>query len=601
MDFGRFDQPITWSGAAPKPKEEERKKPGGVKGLLASALPTIGGAIGAVGGSFIAPVAGTAAGGAGGAAVGELLRQRLMGESPNAGRLATEVALGAVPGVLKGVKGAVQGAKAISEGGEQAAKRGLLKRVANNQTKAGSGLQVGGGVGDINRVDEAAEAFQRMGITGTPEKQLRKINDVMKAKGSEVDTILAKNPIKLDGNAVKARVAQAIDDPTTYAELDLATPAATKALTAHLDKFAKATTAKEINDYIKVLNPIASKAQDKLARGAALTAKENAALAAKKAGDDVLKEYPEIAPLKKDMAILFERNPQVAKESTKTSGIPILGIKSKAVKQTGDAIRTKAGSLGSVAAKDRPLLKAVVQQGATRVAASPFTAEPIDQGDSVPISQSTADMTNDTTMMPASNSSMDALNTRGADSASMSGEPDMMPQIDQAIQQALANGDTKGLNNLLAVAEYYQSRQKASAASKPLSAEAAKVVSNAQTGISALTDFNSLIEQDPSAFSRTNIPGVGILDKVTAGRASGALGTSGLNAARQQVIDIIARLRTGAAITNDEAARFEQFVPQPGDPPEVRAQKTQYLMQQFQMVADRSGSAGTDLQQATGL
>ena len=59
-----------------------------------------------------------------------------------------------------------------------------------------------------------------------------------------------------------------------------------------------------------------------------------------------------------------------------------------------------------------------------------------------------------------------------------------------------------------------------------------------------------------------------------------------------------ARLRTGAAISNDEAARFATFVPLPGDPPETRQQKISYLMNQFQMVANRSGSAGTDLESA---
>lgn len=131
---------------------------------------------------------------------------------------------------------------------------------------------------------------------------------------------------------------------------------------------------------------------------------------------------------------------------------------------------------------------------------------------------------------------------------------------------------------------------------KPLSAEASKVVSNAQTGINALKDFNRLITENPTGFGKTSIPGVGVLDRLSGGRASGALGTSEIDAARDQVIDVIARLRTGAAISKEEASRFERYVPRPGDTPAAKAQKLKYLMDQFQFVAERSGGAGTDLQ-----
>jgi len=194
---------------------------------------------------------------------------------------------------------------------------------------------------------------------------------------------------------------------------------------------------------------------------------------------------------------------------------------------------------------------------------------------------------------PMMSDNMPSLNPEGTPNATTTGN-----DYEAAAKDALARGDYKAFDAIMKLADSFG--PSSSAAVKPLSAEAAKVVSNAQTGIQALQDFNSLIDTDPGAFSRTNIPGVGVIDKLTAGRASGALGTSGLNAARQQVIDVIARLRTGAAISADEAARFEQFVPQPGDPPEVRQQKTGYLLNQFQMVAQRSGTAGTDLQQMAG-
>lgn len=132
------------------------------------------------------------------------------------------------------------------------------------------------------------------------------------------------------------------------------------------------------------------------------------------------------------------------------------------------------------------------------------------------------------------------------------------------------------------------------AAQKPLSAEAAKTVSNAELGLQALGDFEGIMQSDPSVLGRTIIPGRDLLG----GLGANVLGTAGIDAARAQVVDIIARLRTGAAITNDEAARFTQFLPVAADTPEVAAQKINYLRSQFQNVLTRTGNGGTDLESA---
>lgn len=603
-----------------KAAESTKPKVSGVKRFVAGALPIVAGAIGAVGGSALGP-AGTIGGGAGGSALGEALRQRLLGEKADAKKIATEAALGAVPGVLKGAKAGVQaikGARAAKSAetvktSTQVAKTAtvpttgaetkptLLSKLSTNRTRAASGIKTDPGVGGIERADDAAETFQRLKITGTPEKQLRKINEVMASHGKQVDYILAKNPIQLDGTAVKAQVAKAIEDPLKYAELDLSTPGAQRALNTHLEKFAQAKTAKEVNDYVKTLNKVATRAKAKLDKGGTVTDKEAAALAAKRSGDEVLSQYPEIAPLKRDMATLFERNADVTKKSQETVGIPILGIKSRKLAQARAGAESKMGSqlnkVDQVASSGagqatKKMGGALFGQWGTRAVAAPLLEDQ---------SPTSTDTTNQTTMTTPiiSNTvpNIESSNTTLATNASNSSFFSDPAQVEQAYLQALNSGDSETANALI---KGYELFGQSSGGGKPLSAEAAKVVSNAQTGIQALQDFNSLIDADPAAFGRTNLPGVGVLDKVTAGRASGALGTSSLNAARNQVIDVIARLRTGAAITNDEAARFEAFVPQPGDPPETRQQKINYLMGQFQMVAQRSGSAGTDLQQLAG-
>lgn len=220
---------------------------------------------------------------------------------------------------------------------------GIRQRLANAMTARGSGLKVGENVGDVNRLDEAAELYQRYGIAGTPTKQLRKIESTMDDLGTQVDDILARNPVPMSGDAVRATVQKAVDDPLRYAELDLSLPGVKRNLDMHLTKFGQATSAKDVNDYIKTLNPIAKRAQDKLNRGVALTDKEAAALAAKKAGDEALSAIPEIKPYKKDMAILFDRNVQTSKEVGKGSNIPVVGGVLKAPNSLMRSAQSKAG------------------------------------------------------------------------------------------------------------------------------------------------------------------------------------------------------------------------------------------------------------------
>lgn len=98
-----------------QPAPQPKKKKGG---FLTRLLPTVGGALGAVGGSIVAPFFGTAAGGALGSAAGEFLRQKITGDTEGGlGNIVREGAFGAIPGVGKAAKGTVsliRGAKAAT-------------------------------------------------------------------------------------------------------------------------------------------------------------------------------------------------------------------------------------------------------------------------------------------------------------------------------------------------------------------------------------------------------------------------------------------------------------------------------------------------------
>lgn len=93
---------------AAKPKE---------RGILETWLPTLLGVAGGVGGSLIAPGAGTAAGGAGGAALGEWIAQQMSGEKTDVGRIVGEGALGTIGGIGRGVKAVGAATKVLKGGG----------------------------------------------------------------------------------------------------------------------------------------------------------------------------------------------------------------------------------------------------------------------------------------------------------------------------------------------------------------------------------------------------------------------------------------------------------------------------------------------------
>lgn len=130
-------------------------------------------------------------------------------------------------------------------------------------------------------------------------------------------------------------------------------------------------------------------------------------------------------------------------------------------------------------------------------------------------------------------------------------------------------------------------------ANKPLSSAASKDVSNAETGIRGISDLQGMLQQDPGVIKRTLVPGRGLFG----GFLGNVVDTNGFDAARQQIVDVIARLRTGAAISKSEESRFLKFLPQPFDSPTVAQQKLGYLERQFQRVAAADPAAGNEIQQ----
>jgi len=77
-----------------------------------------------------------------------------------------------------------------------------------------------------------------------------------------------------------------------------------------------------------------------------------------------------------------------------------------------------------------------------------------------------------------------------------------------------------------------------------------------------------------------------------------ALGTAEYDNASRNLSDVITRLRTGAALTNEEASFYNSQLPQAFDSPEVIAQKLGVFRDLFNSISSRTGSAGTTIEDA---
>lgn len=162
-------------------------------------------------------------------------------------------------------------------------------------------------------------------------------------------------------------------------------------------------------------------------------------------------------------------------------------------------------------------------------------------------------------------------------------------QIQQAMVQAVQSGNSKQLANLTQLYGAMQSTAKAGQG-KALSSTQATQANNAVSGLSDLQAIKNTIQKDPGTIWKDALPGGSI--------ARGLTGTTDYEAAKQNVVDVISRLRSGAAITADEAKRYMGLLPAPGDSQSSALNKINRLNQLLSGFANpqaSSGSGGSDM------
>ena len=561
-----------------QPKKPPQKKK---KSFWLDQVSTAGGILGGIGGSFVAPIAGTAGGAAVGSALGEAIENAISGESLTK-NVAKEAALGGVFGaspikVAKAGIGAVTGG--ISKGVSEQATRSALQRGAQNQLGHAWGLKTGAKVGSDVLTPQRARDLQHfiakdVGVPKSANADMvaERLVNYKQLTGKNIDDIIKSADRSLspqETNQLLERVGSKIG---SLAGVDTASPIAQR-LTQQLGE------KKSISELIQFRRSLDDAVNFARNPNSPDPITERLAKTMRGEIDTITsKLVPGLKVSNGQYSKASHALDYVLPAAKSPGGVNILNNKiAGGITQRGRAAVGQLGNIGKNSAPVTTTKRGIVGRlgavGALQGA-----------GQQAPASNNLEDALMEQSMYG------DQAGLNGMQDQPVSGSPYSKENLMADIQR-----DPENAKDYIA---YYASLDEIfnpqGAAQKPLSTEAAKSVSNAEIGLSALGDFQNEITRDPSVLAKRNIPGRGLLGGVL----GNALGTRGADAAAGQIVDVIARLRTGAAITADEAKRFEQFIPTSGDPENVRQQKLNYLRNQFQMVAQRGQQGGGSLEDA---
>lgn len=145
-------------------------------------------------------------------------------------------------------------------------------------------------------------------------------------------------------------------------------------------------------------------------------------------------------------------------------------------------------------------------------------------------------------------------------------------QKSQIALELLTSGATKSPTDADKMAELYM---KANGIEAPKTGGAAstKDVMNAKSGLQSLDQIEKIIKEDPNKLYNLQLPG--------------ALGARDLDQANRNAMDVIARMRTGAAMNKNEEAMYRQFLPSILDDEKTRQQKIDDLRALFESIANQ--------------
>ena len=582
----------------------KQKKTG--RGGWASSLISEGlGTLGAIGGTVLMPGLGTAAGAALGSGLGNALEQKFRNEDTGVnwgsalGEGAISGALAALPvgKILKSVGKPLKGAGGLLTkriGGEvvkdaeqqvvkTAGKEGLLSRIG----KVGSELRqtvanpkVAAGVGGAQKEAEIAARIGK--VPGLSAKgKYGNLGSEVENLTAKIEPILSKSKGTVGGDDLFAGIRKSAEDSSHFLVGDTAYE---KQLTSVLNDLtaktggAKQLTAKQLFDYKKGLD--VDSVFKKLAKGADLNAKEASRLAVWGSLDDAItKAAPGVKLLTKEQSLLIQGASGLKAASTKTAGVPLLGIKSQGVERvlqgtrelSGRALQAVGGAGAAVGGAGQVTKAGGQSVGGllTRVAGAdllnpdPPQEEPLDLNSPDPALDPSLDPSLDSSLDPT----LDPSQTDTADSNDIYSPANVKASINSIIEQGGSQKDIASyLDNFKMMQEIDQ--LSGGKEQKPLNSTAAKTVSDMQTGLASVGELAQSYKD-----SNANSPFTGWL------RSKNPLDTNakGLQAQTALVKQLIGKALEGGVLRKEDEIKYAKILPTLNDTDENALNKLRYI------------------------
>jgi hypothetical protein len=601
--------------AQPSPQPE---KQGG--GLLDGILPFIGGIGGSLVGAPLGPI-GAIGGGAIGSGLGDLVRQLLGGHGVDAGSIGKEAAIGGVGGV------AGEALSPLIRGGVNLATKGA----AAGLDKAGSGFlssqyNVPRTIARATKMGDTIEALSKYGVHNindvTPAADIVTGRDGIISKGIRT-AVSGAHPVDTTGIAGMAKNIAAHPSITGGSDkkfIDFVNaglsamrrgrkgsiaidsdPAAVfdfiQQLEGHAADLTKGKSPALLASGDKALSKgyklLADELKDRLyggvrANGDSVNGADNA-IAAGVFGPEELKQlaaiHPQLAmdvlqaPTVRDLRGIsshFVKGSQLADETHMADqlGFKNIGEQANGVAKLvpsfqdplaplrpilgSDAVNANAGKAFKGAAQG---VRGLPTDNISRITAA-MTGQGIGQGVGAASSMPDKAQAAEGQIVPPGG-------TPPLDATAQPQDPEARKQeILKTIIGQLMFSKAKSVGDLKTALDTVSP---SGAAPKPPTDQQRRTMANAQSGLRALGNVESILGSDPNAPLKSKIPIVS--------------GKSPYAAASREINDVLTRLRTGAALNQDEQKFYEKQLPQPFDSPSTVAYKLSIFKDLFTQLA----------------
>lgn len=584
------------------------KGPGGLAGFLVNNLPSILGGVGLVGGEVLDPFGGGLVTGAGASALGEGIKEKLLGRSLSPKQIAIQAAeTAALGGAGKAFKAARTGSKALigasnpvatdvaTDVTKPAFREGLTTQGQQMQAR---GLGISGGAHISGAPDLFPQDTSRMLTTLRSEKiplgnantAAEMVQNKLVGYGSKIDQALAASNKPL-GTGDKTGVMSAFKDAIEKL------PGVDSAVRKNAENLATNYT-KNVKNAVDENNFIRGLDQDVISYIAnpdtATAAKQQAATTLRRIlRDHVNTIVPGVEKANNAYHALSEIKPYLAKgmrEVNQPSGSIFGRIASSGPVQKTEAIVgrgiEKAGTIGkSGSTAPIPSLagaSSIRGQIAGRTVA-PILGTPLKTAKKIGVQAGvralgSAESTSNQRQANPPTDLATALMQSGSpqDNAQAPQSPYPIENLQSDIQRDPKNADT-----YMKIYQFYQD-QIAATQPKPLNSTQQQQANNANSALTDLQSISDMLKQDPSLLVKDVLP-TSIGHRLT--------GTTDYEAARKNIADVIARLRSGAAINASEEKLYNSLLPTAGDSQESAQRKIQRLASLFQSFANPQPAA----------